>query len=37
MVDTLAGRKAEMTMQTLGGTLVEVDSNAPADTLFETR
>ena len=37
MVDTLADRKAEMKMQTLGETLVEVEANAPANTLFETR
>ena len=37
MVGTLAGRKAQMKMQTLGETLVEVEANAPADTLFETR
>ena len=36
-VDTLADRKAEMKMQTLGETLVEVEANALADTLFETR
>ena len=36
MVDTLAGRQAEMKMQTLGETLVEVQANAPVDILFET-
>ena len=36
MVDTLAGRQAEMKMQTLSETLVEVQANAPVDTLFET-
>ena len=36
MVDTLAGRQAEMKMETLGDTLVEVEANAPVDTLFET-
>ena len=37
MVDTLAGRQAERKMQTLGETLVEVEANAPVDTLFEAR
>ena len=36
MVDTLAGRQAEMKMQTLGETLVEEEANAPVHTLFET-
>ena len=36
MVDTLAGRQAEMKMHTLGETLVEEKANAPVDTLFET-
>ena len=35
MVDTLAGRQAEMKMQRLGETLVEVEANVPVDTLFE--
>ena len=37
MVDRLASRKADMKMQTLCEKLVEVEANAPADTLFETR
>ena len=36
LVDALAGRQAEMKMQTLGETLVEEEANAPVDTLFET-
>ena len=36
MVDTLAGRQAEIKMQTLGETLLEVEANVPVDTLFET-
>ena len=36
MVDTLAGRQAEMKMQTLGETLVELEANVPVNTLFET-
>ena len=36
MVDTLAGRQAEMEIQTLGETLVELEANVPVDTLFET-
>ena len=36
LVDTLARRQAEMKMQTLGETLVEVEANAPVNTLFET-
>ena len=37
MVDTLAGRQAEMKMQTLGETLFDVEANAPGHKLFETR
>ena len=37
MVDTLAGKQAEMKMQILGETLFEVKAKAPGHTLFETR
>ena len=37
MVDTLEGRKADVKIQTLDETLVEVEANAPVDTLLESR
>ena len=37
MVDTLAGKQAEMKMQILGETLFEVKAKTPGHTLFETR
>ena len=37
LVDTVAGTLAEIGMQTLCETLVEVEAKALVDTLFETR
>ena len=37
LVDTVAGTLAEIGMQTLRETLVEVEAKALVDTLFETR
>ena len=37
MADTVAGTLAEMGMQTLGDTHVDMEAKALVDTLFETR
>ena len=37
LIDKLVSRKADIKMKTLGETLVEVEANAPADKLFDTR